>query len=97
MPILTADQIVTQKHKRNFIQFGEAREATGGLPAGMRSTQAIQGVSLPSRAASARSGCPTRAGSAVTRWSGGGRRRIWPAPLLLPTAYGAQIPRQLGK
>ena len=48
MPILTADQIVTQKHKRNFIQFGGARPGNPVAYAGQDAQYlAIQGVGLP--------------------------------------------------
>ena len=48
MPNLTADQIVTQKHKRNFIQFGGARPGNPVAYAGQDAQYlAIQGVGLP--------------------------------------------------
>lgn len=48
MPNLTADQIVTQKHKRNYIQFGGARPGNPVAFAGQDAQYlAISGVGLP--------------------------------------------------
>ena len=48
MPNITADQIITQKHKRNFLQLGGARPNNPLTYAGQDAQyMAIQGVSLP--------------------------------------------------
>src|SRR5262245_36619097 len=48
MPNITSDQIITQKHKRNFIQLGGARPGNALAYAGQDGQyMAIQGVGLP--------------------------------------------------
>lgn len=48
MPKFSADLIVTQKHKRNFIQFGGARPGNGAKFAGQDAQLlAIEGVTVP--------------------------------------------------
>lgn len=48
MPDLSADQIITQKHKRNFLQFGRANATNAPVYAGQNSNYLkIEGVSNP--------------------------------------------------
>ena len=99
MPILTADQIVTQKHKRNFIQFGGARPGNPVAYAGQDAQYlAIQGVGLPESGGvdpiwvpdPRRIGSYTLVGRQITPPD------LASATLLLRERHGA-IPRQLGK
>lgn len=99
MPNITADQVITQKHKRNFIQFGGARPGNPVAYAGQDAQYlAIQGVGLP------------EAGGVDPIWVPDPRRigqyqlvgrQITPpdlasATLIMRERHGA-IPRQLGK